>query len=163
MKTIISFSKLTVIAIFVVITVLATSCKKETDKKNTGDSSITFKLDGVEQNYTQSSGFEPGTFLIYKVEGSLTSDTTVNYINVSIYNDGPIDLNKDYSTPGWLFQINFNDAASVSYINPRDQISTVRFTEVSSTRMKGTFSGVVKNGAVTKTITEGVFDVAKAN
>ena len=161
MKTNNFFNKLTVLTLFLVITVLATSCKKDAAKNPTGDSHITFKVDGVAQDFTFSSGIKPGTFLIYQAEGSLTSDTSVNYINVSIYNDGPIDLNRSYSTPDWLVEIKYNDAASVKYRNPRDQISTIKVTEVTSSRMKGTFSGFVKNGAVTKTITDGVFDVVR--
>lgn len=161
MKSIITFSKLTVLILFFAISVSTSSCKKASTNPK-GDSHITFKLDGVAKDFAFSSGINPNEFLQYEVEGSESSDTTVNYLRLSLYNDGPIDLNKDYSTPSWLFQIDYIDDASVNYINPRDQISTIRITEVTTKRIVGTFSGFVKNGSDVKTITDGVFDVARA-
>ena len=160
MKTIISFSKLAAITLLFTMAVSTTSCKKGSTI-NPGDSFIKFKVDGIEQNFTLASGFNHEDYLVYQVKGSLATDTAANYFQISIYNDGPLSLNFDYSTPDWQVEIFYHDAASVRYENPFDQISTIKITEVTATRIKGTFSGVVKNGSTTKTITEGTFDIAR--
>lgn len=156
MKTKFLFLKLTAITLFFAMSVFVTSCKKDSTKNPTGDSHITFKLDGVAQNFTVVKGSNDGNSYI-QVKGSKAADTTMNELEFYFFTDGPIMDGNTYHFGDVVYNVKYRDEAGLLYSITDGGIT---FNDESISHVKGTFSATVKNGSTTKVITDGNFDVS---
>lgn len=149
------FSKtISILLLFAII--FASSCKKDNTKNpGGGNNTISFKVDGVAQSFTNVTGSNDGSSYI-QVRGSQTSDTTANELDFYFWTDGPINEGDTYHVGDVVYSVKYRDAAGVVYSVTDGAIT---FSEETTSRVRGTFTATVKNGSTTKTITDGSFDL----
>lgn len=152
-KTKIFLKKITAIVLLFAI-ILTTSCKKDKILAS-GNNSLNFKVDGVQQTYTNLKGFNDG-FSYIRLKGSKTTDTTTNEFEFEFYVDSKIVLGNSYNHNNIYLLIKYFDAAGVMYTITGGEIT---YTDETTSHISGTFSGTVKNGSTTKTITDGNFEL----
>lgn len=144
------------------ISIASISCKKDKNSNANGESSVSFKIDGVQKNYKIGSGQHKDIGLdSWWVVGSETADTTSNSLVMYVANDGTIEDGFNYGELSAIISIKHRTASGELLVSHYDGCKAY-FSELGTERIKGTFEGIVKNSAGdSKTITDGVFDVAR--
>lgn len=140
------------------MTLASISCKKSNNVNPSGDSYVQFKLDGVQKKFTVSkilnNHIADGYF---DMICSQTSDTAVNSLELKIISDSPID-NETYNFP--YTYVRYKDGAGKLYYSNGAVTNTLTPTSISSSRIQGTFTGGITDGAGhNQTLTDGAFDI----
>jgi hypothetical protein len=183
MKKFISISWIAVLAFFLM------SCSKDDDDTGTmaGDYYFRFKLNGQQMDYTDPKiGHNlSGSFNLVDSEGIYTTSAvamktypTINKNTLSIVLAHPAEFQTgiDYTNfdasgnvVTQVFVLGYYDANSVFYHAEVYSISLfggetdakVRFSELTSTNMKGTFSGTLYDQSGSVKVTQGEFNVPR--
>jgi len=133
--------------------------------------------DGVFTNIPYTPNEETGDTFFAKVDGAEFVDTLLTgatvggtdpWLNIAAVNanldDITVAFRKSMGVGTYsLDAVNMDTSASLSLANGDDYDATsgtLTVTELTATRVKGTFSFVGSNGVTTKTISEGSFDVS---
>lgn len=141
------------------ISLFAVSCKKSKNTEPSADSFVQFKLDGVQQKFTVSSVLQNAISSGYlDLICSQTSDTAINSLEIRVISDSPID-NEEYAYP--FTSLLFKDGSSKQYYSYSAVPTTLTLTSITNDRIKGVFSGGIKDGTGhTMSVTDGTLDIA---
>jgi hypothetical protein len=169
MKSLPSISTLSRAALLVSIAVMA-ACGGS-DKNPTGPGGSTyylrFKANGTQVNFTAQASLYAAFAQAgaqYNMIG--TGYTATSNSNIQVYNNSPVVVGtySGYNINGGALVgalVGYQDDGGVSYTN---QSATITISEITSTTVRGTFSGVVEaNGHPDITITNGEFRLQRAN
>lgn len=150
------FQTISIVLLFTLF--FASACKKEAPNKQgkiPGVTSVSFKFDGLQQNYTNIKALNDGNSYI-QVKASQTTDTTTNELEFHFFVDSSIEDGVTYHYGDVVYSLKYYDAAGIMYSITSGEIT---FSDETTSHIKGTFSGLVKNGNTTKVISEGAFEV----
>jgi hypothetical protein len=142
------------LVLFLAVATLA-SCKK--DKDDAPAYYYSAKVDGTSTNFNSAvSASRNGDDVLVSGLGGTTASPYPSF-NIFLDDDAAITA-KSYTAAAGEVTIIYAAAAGQATYSSDDDF-TVIVSSVSATEVKGTFSGKVDNGTVTKTITEGSFSV----
>jgi hypothetical protein len=136
---------------------LLSACKKAKDTTTVQVNTMSFKVDGVEKNYT-------GSAIKYTAGGNLQiSGYETNAASNTVFILVPNPKVATFTAAnGAYFQLSVQETQVAAYAS--DQTGSATITSLSDTRVAGTFnfvgSHIGSTATTTKTITEGKFDVA---
>ncbi len=133
------------------------SCKKSKGDGG-GSDFMKFKMDGAEITWTEgfAEHLDDGS---YSANGFSSTASNAKIVTISLYNDGPVELNTEYAYPAKNVRIKYIDENNVHYANVS---AVIKLTKETDSYISGTFSGQAKNDFNdTKTITDGSFSLSK--